>query len=133
MVPTEYIKCESYNCICNSNCFKLNGSVCDYSVCGQYDNITSTCTDSPDLKDQKTAFLLSMFLSSVGAANFYIERYDLGRQGGNVQYTLLFLILCLHIHIINETQGHFAVFLCYLLHCFVFIVIKIMIYAQFLE
>ena len=31
-------------------------------------------------KIRKTAFLLSLFLSSIGAANFYIGRYDLGKQ-----------------------------------------------------
>eukprot|EP00731_Ephydatia_muelleri_P002392 Em0001g2392a len=76
-VPSDYIKCESYNCICSSNCFKLNGFICDFSVCGQYSNVTNNCTTASDLKDQKTAFLLSLFLSSTGAANFYIGRNDL--------------------------------------------------------
>ncbi|KAL5517098.1 hypothetical protein EMCRGX_G002568 [Ephydatia muelleri] len=76
-VPSDYIKCESNNCVCNSNCFKLNGFICDFSVCGQYSNATKNCITASDLKDQKTAFLLSLFLSFIGAANFYIGRYDL--------------------------------------------------------
>eukprot|EP00731_Ephydatia_muelleri_P002409 Em0001g2409a len=76
-VPSDYIKCESYNCICSGNCFKLNGFICDFSVWGEYSNATNNCTTASDLKDQKTAFLLSLFLSSIGAANFYIGRNDL--------------------------------------------------------
>eukprot|EP00731_Ephydatia_muelleri_P002407 Em0001g2407a len=77
-VPSDFIKCESNNCICSGNCFKLNGFICDFSVWGEYSNATNTCTTASDLKDQKTAFLLSLFLSSIGAANFYIGRNDLG-------------------------------------------------------
>ena len=78
--PNEYIKCQDYYCICSSNCFKLNGSSCEYSVCGQYNTTTSNCTATADAKDQTTAFLLSLFLSSFGAANFYIGRDDLGKK-----------------------------------------------------
>ncbi|KAL5502968.1 hypothetical protein EMCRGX_G009831 [Ephydatia muelleri] len=43
-------------------------------------------------KSQRTAFLLSFFLSSVGAANFYIGRNDLG--GAQIAVFLAPTILC---------------------------------------
>ena len=67
---------QQHRLLCNS----LNGFICNFSVCGQCSNATNNCTSASDLKDQKTAFLLSLFLSSIGAANFYIGRYDLGKQ-----------------------------------------------------
>eukprot|EP00731_Ephydatia_muelleri_P006603 Em0003g851a len=44
--------------------------------CWEYDKTTHTCNDLR--KDQRTAFLLSLFLSALGAANFYIEQNVIG-------------------------------------------------------
>ena len=75
--PTKYINCSNQKCVC-SDCFYAINSYksCAYQRCWEYDKTTQTCNDLR--KDQKTAFLLSLFLSALGAANFYIERYDLG-------------------------------------------------------
>ncbi|KAL5517504.1 hypothetical protein EMCRGX_G003059 [Ephydatia muelleri] len=110
-VPTEYIKCENYSCICSSNCFKTSGSTCEYSVCGQYDNATHNCTTTSDLKDQKTAFLLSLFLSSIGAANFYIGRNELAipqlvMSVVMVATPLLLLCICCCALECSDTGGH---------------------------
>ena len=85
-VPTKYINCSDQKCVC-SDCFYATNSYksCAYQRCWKYDNITQTCNDLR--KDQRTAFLLSLFLSALGAANFYIERYDLGIW---VQWKMLF-------------------------------------------
>eukprot|EP00731_Ephydatia_muelleri_P002390 Em0001g2390a len=109
-VPSDYIKCESYNCICSSNCFKLNGFICDFSVCGQYSNATNICTTASDLKDQKTAFLLSLFLSSTGAANFYIGRNDLAISQLVMTVVMLvpvvvFAIICCRYLFCNTGRG----------------------------
>lgn len=43
-----------------------------------YNTMNNTCgTDFR--QDQKRAFVLSLFLSSTGAANFYIESFGLGK------------------------------------------------------
>ena len=65
-------------CDCNE-CFELgsNGTCVDVSCEDwRYDQTELDCVD--DRPKQLTAFLLSLFLSSTGAANFYIGRNDLG-------------------------------------------------------
>eukprot|EP00731_Ephydatia_muelleri_P006821 Em0003g1069a len=76
-VPIKYINCSNQKCVC-SGCFyaTISYKSCAYQSCWEYAKTTQTCNDLR--KDQRTAFLLSLFLSALGAANFYIERYDLG-------------------------------------------------------
>ena len=77
-VPTKYINCSDQKCVC-SDCFYATNSYksCAYQRCWEYDDITQTCNDLR--KDQRTAFLLSLFLSALGAANFYVQQYVMGR------------------------------------------------------
>ena len=76
-VPTKYINCSNQKCVC-SDCFYATNSYksCAYQRCWKYDKTTQTCNDLR--KDQRTAFLLSLFLSALGAANFYVEQYTMG-------------------------------------------------------
>eukprot|EP00731_Ephydatia_muelleri_P006840 Em0003g1088a len=76
-VPTKYIKCSNQKCVC-TDCFYATNSYksCAYQRCWEYDKTTHTCNDLR--KDQRTAFLLSLFLSALGAANFYIEQNVIG-------------------------------------------------------
>ena len=76
-VPAVYINCSDNKCVCTGCFYSTNGyKSCGYKRCWQYVAATHTCEDLR--KDQRTAFLLSLFLSFVGAANFYIEQYTLG-------------------------------------------------------
>ena len=76
-VPTKFINCSNQKCVC-SDCFYAANSYksCAYQRCWEYDKTAQTCNDLR--KDQRTAFLLSVFLSALGAANFYIEQYVMG-------------------------------------------------------
>ena len=76
-VPTKYINCSNQKCVC-SDCFYATNSYksCAYQKCWEYDKTAQTCNDLR--KNQRTAFLLSVFLSALGAANFYIEQYVMG-------------------------------------------------------
>lgn len=70
---TTYIQCEQNLCIC-SNCFQLSpNGVCGLAMCFNYTK--GRCVDQRP--SQQEAFLLSLFLSSFGAANFYLEDYRL--------------------------------------------------------
>ena len=65
-------------CLCN-DCFEeASNGTCIEVECEdwRYDQQQLECDD--DRPKQLTAFLLSFFLSSTGAANFYIGRDDLG-------------------------------------------------------
>ena len=80
-VPANLVRCETTTgvCMCN-NCFvRLNNS-CEVisPLCRSYSTVESQCTDHR--KSQKTTFLLSVFLSGVGAANFYIGDNLLGER-----------------------------------------------------
>lgn len=76
-VPQDFIDCDNSSCIC-SGCFELFAGICQISKCQGFNNVSQTCTDNR--KSQETAILLSAFLSSVGAANFYIGQYTLGES-----------------------------------------------------
>ena len=73
-VPTDIVNCTGGVCICSS-CFVAAGTTCAISPCWNFEN--GSCIDGRT-RSQVTAILLSAFLSSVGVANFYIGRYDLG-------------------------------------------------------
>ena len=65
-------------CVCNM-CFTRNSSgLCE--LCSDYRYSSSQGICGVDNRPrQLTAFLLSLFLSSTGAANFYIGRNELGK------------------------------------------------------
>lgn len=82
VVPSNLITCSNGDfCICNE-CFERgDDGRCQLNSCDEYfyDESERECVD--DRPSQLTAFLLSLFLSSTGAANFYIGRDDLGTCG----------------------------------------------------
>lgn len=77
-VPDPFIRCNAAGrCVCES-CFMLNetGNVCYLQPpCTNFNVNTSQCVDTR--RSQLTAFLLSLFLSWTGAANFYINQLAL--------------------------------------------------------
>ena len=74
----DFFHCDTVTgwCICHE-CFILNSITnrC-YTMppCTDYDNTTGQCIDRR--KKQLTAFLLALFLTWTGAANFYINRLE---------------------------------------------------------
>ena len=88
-VPSDLVSCVDGACLC-LRCFTPNttsGQCVLQSPCFGYNNSTDTCIDNR--KSQETALLLSIFLSSTGAANLYIGQYVLGW----VQLSLLAILL----------------------------------------
>ena len=73
-VPTDIVNCRNGVCSCRS-CFIVTGSTCAIRQCWSFES--GSCIDGRT-RSQTTATLLSVFLFSVGAANFYIGRNDLG-------------------------------------------------------
>ncbi len=78
-VPSDLVHCntDSGLCVC-SQCFVRINNTCEViaPLCRNYSLDTRQCVEHR--KSQETTFLLSVFLSSVGAANFYIGDYVLG-------------------------------------------------------
>lgn len=65
-------------CVCN-DCFMINDSTGGCRLCSDYSYRSNRSECGTDNRpSQLTAFLLSLFLSATGAANFYIGRNDLG-------------------------------------------------------
>ena len=87
-VPADVVNCTDGVCSCSS-CFTVTGGTCTLRQCWRFEN--GSCVDGRT-RSQLTATLLSAFLSSVGAANFYIGRNDLA--AGQL---VLFLILVVAI------------------------------------
>ncbi len=84
------------NCSCESiprnrtvECFRYNpeNNFCDRLECYKYYTSDGECREG--FKSRLTALLLSIFLINFGAANFYIERYELA-----VPQIFLGLVLC---------------------------------------
>ncbi len=76
-IPESLVVCAEASCVCR-DCFELNATsgLCQVDEpCQSYDIASQECDD--DRRSQKIAFLLSVFLSCTGAANFYIERLEL--------------------------------------------------------
>ena len=76
-VASPLVSCSNGVCLCTS-CFMKNESSNTCYVqppCTDYNTITSSCVDTR--QSQLTAFLLSLFLSWTGAANFYINQLAL--------------------------------------------------------
>ena len=104
---TANSNCSSYNnlgicnnitgeCSCENvflnrtvECFRYNNETnfCDKLSCYKYFSSDGECREG--LKSRTTALLLSIFLINFGAANFYIERYELA-----VPQIILGLVLC---------------------------------------
>ena len=82
-------------CSCNDpeldECLALNSSInyCELfsSTCYSFDERDGTCRTR---RSRTVAILLSVFLINFGAANFYIERYELA-----IPQIILGLVLCL--------------------------------------
>jgi hypothetical protein len=81
-IPINLIQCINTKCFC-TDCFTLNATSgkCSLTIpsptdCYYFDAHTASCIDNR--KSQTTAFVLSLLLSDVGAANFYIGRNGLG-------------------------------------------------------
>ena len=107
-VPATLVECLGTGVCSCQECFSLNTTTnrcyTEYPDCYFYNSTIGQCQDNR--LSQLTAFLLSLFLSEVGAANFYIRRYDLaGAQLALlvsvfaivycVCYTMCFLACCL--------------------------------------
>ena len=97
-VSTDLVLCSAEGiCQCTQSCFILNGIRCGYSSCGWYGPNSTICTPI-NQKSQLAAFLLTWFLSNVGAANFYIGQNGLGKQGCKpIMYTMP-SVLCIHVY-----------------------------------
>ena len=66
-------------CECRQ-CFFRDSDSGKCTTCEDYPYISSSrMCGSDNRQKQSTAILLSLFLSSTGAANFYIESYGLGK------------------------------------------------------
>ena len=76
-VPPSFVNCSTEGeCVCR-NCFNLqeDGDTCVVDApCQTYDTTNGTCLDHR--RSQVTAVILAIVLSPVGAANFYIARYE---------------------------------------------------------
>ncbi len=101
-IPESLVECTDASCACR-DCFDLNKTSGRCQVdepCQSYDIAAQECED--DRRSQKVAFLLSVFLSCTGAANFYIERLELALPQ---LFVLLLLIVCA---VVAKVTQHFA-------------------------
>ena len=93
-VPSRLIECDNNVCVC-SECFTANTTGrCTFTIispsdCYPYNSGTGTCTDNR--KSQLVTFLLSLFLSGFGVANFYIGQNGLG--AGQLVLTLSIIVV----------------------------------------
>ena len=82
---------ENGTCYCNQtslgDCFVLRNNSCQLNDCYQYMQEQGTCRKGT--KSRTVAILLSFFLINFGAANFYIERFELA-----IPQIVLGLLLC---------------------------------------
>lgn len=81
--------CDVYNSTEPIDCFFYDSTnnFCQVRDCWSFSNSSGRCRETG--KKRVTALLLSIFLINFGAANFYIERYDLA-----VPQIILGLLLC---------------------------------------
>lgn len=84
VIPPNLIDCIQGQCICQECFMVASDGSCTLRECRDY--TSNGCEDNR--KSQLTAILLSVFLSAVGAANFYIDRD--GLAAGQL---VLFLII----------------------------------------
>ena len=81
--------CDVYNTTQNIDCFFHDTSTnfCLVRDCWRFSNTSGECRD--EARRRTVALLLSIFLINFGAANFYIERFDLA-----VPQIIIGLLLC---------------------------------------
>ena len=83
--------CVNGSCYCNDttlgDCFELINGTCQLSQCYQYFPDGMVCRKGT--RSRLTAILLSVFLINFGAANFYIQRFELA-----IPQIILGLLLC---------------------------------------
>jgi hypothetical protein len=91
-IPYEFVMCRNGTCVCQDCFYRLNDT-CEKRKCHHFENDTRSCVD--DRKSQKDILILSIFLSSTGAANSYIGQDTLGLIQSGI--LLLTLILCMCI------------------------------------
>ena len=87
-VPPTFINCSADGeCVCR-NCFSLQdvGTCAVDAPCRTYDTTNGTCLDHR--RSQVTALVLAIVLTPIGAANFYVARYEYA-----VPQLVLFVIL----------------------------------------
>lgn len=84
----SFVVFHSGECVC-TDCFMINDTTGRCRICSDYaySNISRAC-GVDHRPSQLTAFLLSFFLSSTGAANFYIGRSSLGTYN---YYTIILM------------------------------------------
>ena len=78
-IPPSLISCDISTGLCEcQQCFVRRNDICavNTNACNSYMTETQECSDNR--KSQRTALLLSFFLSAAGAANFYIGQNLLG-------------------------------------------------------
>ena len=75
---TNFAQCTAGQCVCTDCFMSIDGSRCQICTDYPYDNAQDRCGRDGRPR-QLTAFLLSLFLSSTGAANFYIGQNGLGK------------------------------------------------------
>ena len=91
IVPSRYVECDGGVCVC-TECFERDDNgTCSIVSPGCYYFENSECVDNR--RSQLVAFLLSLFLGEVGAANFYIGQNGLG-AGQLVLFLSTFIIIC---------------------------------------
>ena len=81
--------CDTYNATERIDCFYYDSSenFCRIRECWEFFNSSGRCREGS--KKRLAALLLSIFLINFGAANFYIERYELA-----VSQIILGILLC---------------------------------------
>jgi hypothetical protein len=89
-IPSNLVRCNNVTgtCVCN-DCFSLWNDTCAVKRCHRFDENSGVCEDKRE--SQKTLLVLSVFLSSTGAANLYIGQEGLGYAQLGL---LLFTFIC---------------------------------------
>ena len=90
--PEGVARCNSTSglCGCLNDCYGLQNNSCTRTPCTTLED-DGECRDG--LKSRTTALLLSIFLINFGAANFYIERYELAA----IQLFLGLVLCCVQV------------------------------------
>jgi len=109
--PVGVVRCNttSRSCIClRPQCYNFNGT-CMLRECHSISDDLE-CRDGK--KSRLTALLLSIFLINFGAANFYIERYELAAP----QLILGLILCCVQVREScifsgNLTTKHYAMYM----------------------
>lgn len=88
-VPPTLVNCSNGQCNCHNCFFQSSDGTCSVDTpCQTYDTAKNTCRDHR--RSQETSVVLSAVLSPVGAANFYISRFEYA-----IPQLVLFVVLIL--------------------------------------